>query len=329
MLAVRPLRALAAILLVCAAWPGLAGCGSGGSQAAGGESATLVLDFTPNAVHAGIYLALQRDYDGDEGVRLHVQVPSSSTDSVKLLLGGRAQFAILDIHDLAIAREKGRDIVGVMPLVERPLAAVLAEPSIRRPRDLEGHSAGVTGLPSDDAVLSSIVSGDGGDPKRVKRVTIGFEAVSALLAHRVDAATGFWNVEGVALHDKRPATHQFLVDEFGAPPYPELVLCVSRRTLDDDPTLVRATTRALERGYNEALNDPQSAVQALVDQVPGTDRTTIQEQFDAVQEAFVGDAPRFGALVPSTLARWSAWEARFGITKRPPVVRRTFAFGYQ
>ena len=129
-----------------------------------------------------------------------------------------------------------------MPLVERPLAAVLAEPSIRRPRDLEGHSAGVTGLPSDDAVLSSIVSGDGGDPKRVKHVTIGFEAVSALLAHRVAAATGFWNVEGVALHDKRPATHQFLVDEFGAPPYPELVLCVSRRTLDDDPTLVRATT---------------------------------------------------------------------------------------
>jgi ABC-type nitrate/sulfonate/bicarbonate transport system substrate-binding protein len=305
-----------------------AGCGGGGSPDASGERATLVLDFTPNAVHAGIYLALQRDYTGAEGVRLRVQVPSSSTDSVKLLLSGRAQFAILDIHDLAIAREKGRDVVGVLPLVQRPLAAVLAQPAIGRPRDLEGHSAGVTGLPSDDAVLSSIVTGDGGDARRVKRVTIGFDAVSALLARRVDAATGFWNVEGVALHDKRPATHQFLVDDYGAPSYPELVLCVARQTLDDDPALVRATTRALERGYNEALNDPQSAVQALVDRVPGTERATIQQQFDAMLEAFVGNAPRFGALVPSTLARWAAWEARFGITRRPPVVRQTFAFGY-
>ena len=326
----RRSRALVALLLAATACAAIAGCGNNASSGtAPGESATPVLDFTPNAVHSGIYLALERDYDGAQGVRLQVQVPSSSTDSVKLLLGGRAQFAILDIHDLAIAREKGRDVVGVMPLVERPLAAVLAQPAIRRPRDLEGRKAGVTGLPSDDAVLSSIVTGDGGDPKRVKRVTIGFQAVSALLARRVDAATGFWNVEGVALHDKKPATHQFLVDEYSAPPYPELVLCVARRTLDDDPALVRATTSTLERGYDEALNDPASAVQALVDQVPGTDRATIQQQFDAVQEAFVGDAPRFGALVPSTLRAWSRWEARFGITKRPPDVRRTFAFGYQ
>src|SRR5205809_992656 len=181
----RRSRALVALLLAATACAAIAGCGNNASSGtAPGESATLVLDFTPNAVHSGIYLALERDYDGAQGVRLQVQVPSSSTDSVKLLLGGRAQFAILDIHDLAIAREKGRDVVGVMPLVERPLAAVLAQLAIRRPRDLEGRKASVTGLPSDDAVLSSIVTGDGGDPKRVKRVTIGFQAVSALLARR-------------------------------------------------------------------------------------------------------------------------------------------------
>src|SRR5438552_1661396 len=78
-----------------------AGCGSSGGRRPN-ESATLVLDFTPNAVHAGIYLALERDYTGAEGVGLHVREPSSSTDSVKLLAAGRAQFAILDIHDLAI-----------------------------------------------------------------------------------------------------------------------------------------------------------------------------------------------------------------------------------
>src|SRR5262245_47119882 len=241
----------------------LAGC-SRKSEDRPNESAKLVLDFQPNAVHAGIYLALERDYDGAEGVNLRAQAPSSSTDSVKLLLSGRAQFAILDIHDLALAREKGRDIVGVMALVQVPLAAVMAQPQIRRPRDLEGKKAGVTGLPSDDAVLSSIVRGDGGDPSKVRKVTIGFQAVAALLAHRVDAATAFWNAEGVALQAQRPGIRQFKVDDYGAPPYPELVLCVTRETLQDHRSLVAATVRALRRGYDETINDPESAVEALV-----------------------------------------------------------------
>ena len=54
-----------------------------------------------------------------------MQAPSASTDAVRLLLGGRAELAMLDIHDLALARERGRDLVGVMAIVQRPLAAVL------------------------------------------------------------------------------------------------------------------------------------------------------------------------------------------------------------
>jgi putative hydroxymethylpyrimidine transport system substrate-binding protein len=320
----RAARFYAALLTVLAL--GAAGCGSAGPSP-GDQSASLVLDFTPNAVHAGIYLALARDYDGAEGVRLHVRVPSSSTDSVKLLLSGRAQFAILDIHDLAIARARGRDVVGVMALVERPLAAVLAQPGIRRPRDLAGRRAGVTGLPSDDAVLSSIVRGDGGDPSRVRRVTIGFDAVPALLTRRVDAVTAFWDVEGVALHAKRPGTREFRVDQFGAPSYPELVLCVARSTLVHDRPLVSATVAALRRGYEETLKDPQSAVQALVARAGGLSRADATEQLEAVQEAFMGDERRVGVLDPRVLRAWARWEARFGIVRRPPDVARAFATG--
>ena len=256
-----------------------------------------MLDFQPNAVHAGIYLALQRDYDDAEGVTLRVQAPSSSTDSVKLLLSGRAQFAILDIHDLALAREKGRDVVGVMAVVQRPLAAVMAQPEVRRPRDLEDRRAGVTGLPSDDAVLDSIVRGDGGDPAKVRKVTIGFQAVAALLAHRVDAATAFWNAEGVALSAQRPGIRQFKVDDYGAPPYPELVLCVSRETLQDDRATVASTVRALRRGYQEAIADPESARQARGDRARarrGLPR--VHRGRNALRRARPGRAARVGAL---------------------------------
>jgi putative hydroxymethylpyrimidine transport system substrate-binding protein len=322
-----PMARLRPLLVIALAGAlALAGC-SRKSEDRPNENAKLVLDFQPNAVHAGIYLALERDYDGAEGVNLSVQAPSSSTDSVKLLLSGRAQFAILDIHDLAIAREKGRDIVGVMALVQVPLAAVMAQPQIARPRDLEGKKAGVTGLPSDDAVLSSIVRGDGGDPSKVRKVTIGFQAVAALLAHRVDAATAFWNAEGVALQAQRPGIRQFKVDDYGAPPYPELVLCVSRETLQDHRSLVAATVRALRRGYDETINDPESAVEALVDRA-GVKRDVTAQELDAVSPAFTEGADQYGDLDPAKLRRWATWEAQFGITKRPPDVAQAFAPGF-
>ena len=205
----------------------LAGCGSDSSStssAAPARSATMILDFTPNAVHAGVYSALARHYDRHHGVRLHVIAPTASTDSIKLLETGRVDFAILDIHDLAIARQHGQDIVGVMAIVERPLSAVIAAPSVSSPRALPGKTVGITGVPSDTAVLRSIVAGGGGDPARLKTITIGFNAVADLLAGRVAAATAFWNDEGQAIQSKRPGFHIFRVENYGAPAYPELVL---------------------------------------------------------------------------------------------------------
>jgi ABC-type nitrate/sulfonate/bicarbonate transport system substrate-binding protein len=212
-----------------------------------------------------------------------------------------------------------------MAVVQTPLAAVLAQPGIRRPRDLEGRKAGVTGLPSDDAVLKSIVAGDGGDPAQVHRVTIGFNAVQSLLARKVDGATAFWNAEGIALKAKRPGVHEFRVDDYGAPSYPELVLATSRETLETNGAVVRATVRALRRGYEAAINDPESAVSALTDAEPTLKRGLTATELDAVSPSFTAGAAYYGELNPGRLAAWASWEQRFGIVKAKPDVATAFS----
>lgn len=319
------MRRLVPLLALLAAAALLAACGAGSSDGGGKpRDVSLILDFTPNAAHAGIYSAVARHYDTAAGVRLHVHVPGSSTDSVKLLLAGRADFAVLDIHDLALADAQGRQLVGVMALVQRPLAALLAQPGVRRPQNLEGRKVGVTGLPSDDAVLRSIVAGAGGDPSRVHRVTIGFNAVPALLGGRVAGATAFWDVEGVALRAKRPGIREFRVDRYGAPHYPELVLCTSRAELRRDPGLVRATVRSLVRGYGVTVHDPSASLTDLQQQVAGLDRGELERQLAALAPALHPPGGRIGALDPAVLRAWARWEARFGIVKRPPDVARLF-----
>lgn len=317
----RRILPLFALLATCVA---LAACGGDATDDRPNADATLMLDFTPNAAHAGIYSAVARGFDDAEGVNLRVRVPGSSTDAVKLLLSGRAQFAVMDIHDLALAGARGRQLVAVMSIVQRPLAAVLTTGDVRSPRDLEGRKVGVTGLPSDDAVLRSIVTGAGGDFDRVERVTIGFNAVPALLGGRVAGATAFWNVEGVALRSARPGTHDFRVDQFGAPPYPELVLVTARETLRDEPALVNATVRALVRGYGVTVHDPASSLNDLASRVRGLDREQLETQLDVLIPALSPADGRIGGLDPQVLERWATWEARFGIVDEPPDVRRLF-----
>ena len=318
------LRLTPILLAACAL---VAGCGGTSGSDRPNQEASLLLDFTPNGVHAGIYLATSRQYDDAEGVQLEVRAPSASTDALRLLQGGRVDMAILDIHDLGLARETGShppDIVGVMALVQVPLAAVLAQPEIERPRDLEGRRAGVTGLPSDVAVLRSVVAGDGGDPDAVRTTTIGFEAVKALIAGRVAGATAFWNVEGVALRAERPDIKEFRVDEFGAPSYPELVLCVTRKTLEEKRPVIEATIRALQRGYGQAQNDPESAVTALMDADSGLDREAARAQVDAVAPAWTAGARAFGDLREDVLREWAAWDVEFGILDEEPDIGRAF-----
>ena len=317
-----PVRRAAVLLCLLATF--VAACGGTGGGDRPNADATLLLDFTPNAVHAGVYVATSRGYDEAEGVKLTIRKPGASTDALALLEAGRADVAILDIHDLALARQKGHDLVGVMAIVQRPLAAVLAGPDVRTPRDLEGRRAGVTGLPSDEAVLRSVVRGAGGDPTRVRETTIGFDAVRALLAGRVAGATAFWNVEGVALERRRPGFKTFRVDDYGAPSYPELVLCVTRQTVADRRGVVRAAIRAIQLGYREAQADPESAVQTMAQAVPGLDTDELAAQMDAVAPAWTAGAGEFGELRPAALRRWAAWDLRFGILARPLDVRRAF-----
>jgi putative hydroxymethylpyrimidine transport system substrate-binding protein len=321
-----------ALILILVAGGLLSGCGgspgsgSGAGSAAPIRSASLVLDFTPNAIHVGIYTALARGFDTRAGVRLRVIAPSASTDAIRLLETGRVDFAILDIHDLAIARQRGADIVGILPIVQRPLAAVIAAPRIRSPRQLAGQTVGVTGAPSDTAVLRSIVAGAGGRPAAVKMITIGFNAVGDLLAGRVAAATAFWNDEGVTLRRRRPGFHVFRVDEYGAPSYPELVLSTTGSALRARPGLARSVVAALVRGYDTALSDPRAGERALESQVPGLDPGLVSAELTGLAPALRGPGGRFGVLDPARLRAWARWEARFGIVRSVPDVATMFDF---
>ncbi len=316
-------RSTSLLLLLAAAAVGIAagGCGDDEPPADAPRPVALALDFMPNAAHAGVYAARRDGLDRRQGIDLKIRAPSASTDSLKLLASGRADVAIVDIHDLGLARRRGADIVGVGAIVQQPLAAVIARPGVKRPRDLEGKRVGVTGLPSDDAVLKAVVEADGGDPGRVQTKTIGFSAVPSLVAGKVDAVVSFWNAEGVALRERGVRTREFRLGDYGAPSYPELVLATRRETLERNRGLVDATVAAVKAGTEAAIEGDRGPLVREIARAGGADTDLVRAQLAAVLPAF---SPPL-ALRRKQLEGWARFDTRFGILERRPDIERAFS----
>jgi putative hydroxymethylpyrimidine transport system substrate-binding protein len=322
------LRALALVAAACLAALGAAGCGGGGNGTSGRSPeaapapATIALDFTPNAVHAPIYAAVRERLDRRHGVRLRIREPGSSPNSLALLTSGRVDVGILDIQDLALARQRGVDVVGIGALVQQPLAALIAQASVRRPRDLAGRTVGVSGLPSDPAFVRAVIEGDGGDFGRVRQVTIGFQAVSSILSKRVDAVPAFWNAEGVALRERGVRTREFRVEDYGAPAYPEVVLVTARRTLEHKRPLVDGVVAAIGDGVRSVIARPEPAAREIAKAAGQADVGLVRAQLRALRPVIQPPL----RLDRAVLERWADFDARVGIVRRRPDVDRAFAF---
>jgi putative hydroxymethylpyrimidine transport system substrate-binding protein len=314
---------ISTLLIALLAVAGLvAGCGGGNGGSGGRPEVAVALDFTPNAVHAPIYTAVRKGFDDQEGVNLLIRPPGARPDSLKLVTGGRADLAVMDIHDLAIARERGVDVVGLGALVQRPLGALVAQPEIKRPRDLDGKRIGVSGLPSDPAFVRAIVEHDGGDYGSIKEITIGFNAVAALLGRKVDAVPVFWNVEGVILRQRGRKFSEFRVDDYGAPPYPEVVLVTTRKLLNERRDAIQRALKAIRLGALDTVRDPEPAAADIARASGGEDLSLVRAQLAAVKPIVTPPL----RLDRAVIERWADFDARIGIVSKRPDVDRAFDF---
>ncbi len=313
----------ASLVLAVVSALGIGACGATEEQAPRRVTGLAVaLDFTPNAVHAPLFMAADRGADARRGLRLRIRQPGEGPDALKLLAAKRIDVGIIDIHDLGLARERGIDVVGIGALVQKPLAALVGQPGLRRPRDLEGQTVGVSGLPSDPAFLRAIVEADGGRYAEVRQVTIGFTAVGALLSRKVDAVPVFWNAEGVALRERGRAISEFRVERFGAPAYPEVVFMARRETVREQPERLRAFLATVAEGVEATRADPERATRLIADAAGAGEARLVRAQLDATLPLFSPPV----RLDRGVLEEWAAFDARIGLLERRPDVGRAFAF---
>jgi NitT/TauT family transport system substrate-binding protein/putative hydroxymethylpyrimidine transport system substrate-binding protein len=321
-------RVFAAALAVVVCLGG-AGCGGGDAETAS-RKATLVLDFVPGPVHAGIYRALAAGYYEDEGIDLEVVEPTSTADTLKLIDAGKAEFGIADGLDVAGQIDAGRDAQAVMAIAQEPLGGVitLARSGFRSPADLAGRTVGVTGVPSDDAILDTVVAAAGADPDAVDRVTIGFNGVQSLEAGKIDGFTGFVPADGVQADVDGYPTRSFGPRRWGGLTYPGLVVFSTREEIASDPDLVGGFVAATVHGYEDVLADPGSGADALLAANPAIDPTFARRSLHAYLPYLSAGERPFGSLDAAAIAQMSDFMVDSGLIDSPIPPRRYADFSF-
>jgi putative hydroxymethylpyrimidine transport system substrate-binding protein len=322
--AARPLRPLAALAVAFLLAGALPACGAKQDDVAAKphmQRLTLVLDYLPNADHAGIYAAQAGGDFARAGLDVRIVTPSDPSAPLKLVQAGRADLAISYEPELLLARAKGAKLVAVGALVDQPLTSVMALGSskVKTIADLKGKTVGTAGIPYQSAYLQTILRHAGVAPASVKQVDVGFNLVPAMLSKKADATLGaFWNYEGIQLARAHKHPTIIRMERAGVPTYDELVLVGSEQELGKRGELVRRFMQALQAGTRAVDKDPAAGVDPLVKANPDLDRGLQLASVKATLPAFLPAKPSqpYGYMDAAQWRAYGKWMLANGLVAR-------------
>ena len=231
-------------------------------------SIKLALDWYPNANHLGLYIAQQKGYFEDENLEVTMYTPSDPSTVLQTVGAGQDDFGMSYQPDVLLARNEGVPVVSILGVVQHPLNSVMTLKSsgITRPGELAGKKVGYPGIPTNEPLLETMLKADGLDGLGdVELVNIGWNISESLIGEKVDAVVGaYWTHESIHMENIGYPVNVMRMEDWGVPDYYELVLVTGEDYLKDNRDVAERFIRAIKRGFEEAIEDPQAGVDVLV-----------------------------------------------------------------
>ena len=256
------------LLLVCAML--LCGCGAsaGDNETSGLKELDVVLDWYPNALHAFLYVAIEKGYYEEEGLKVNIRFPSNANDAISLVAAGQADIGLYYQQDVTQARaQQDVPVKSIGAVVQGPLNIVLSlkEKGITSAGDLVGKTIGYAGTELSEALIRSIMQYVGADYSDVTMIDVGFDLMSSMTTGNVDATIGcLVNHEVPQMEEEGFSVNWFDLDDYGVPTYYEGIFLASDETIANDSETLQAFLRASAKGFADMKADPEAALATLL-----------------------------------------------------------------
>ena len=300
------LASMAMAMLVASA------CGGGDEEL---TSVRVALDWFPWSNHSGLFIAREKGYFADEGLDVTIYTPDDPATVLLTVGAGQDEFGLSYQVQVLLAREQEVPTVSIAALVQHPLNSVMAlqASGIQRPRDLVGKKVGSPGIPTDVPLLRTMLKADGLSDAEVDAVitdmvNVGFDLVPALISKRVDAIVGaYWVHESISAENQGFPVSIMRMEEWGVPDFYEIVLVTGEELVRDDPELVERFVRAVLRGYQDAVADPQGAIDILFQAAPEIDPAIERPGVALLSPLWIEGDLGFGWQTRDKWASFAAW----------------------
>ena len=228
---------------------------------------SLALDWYPNSNHAGIYSAIDEGFFDEEGIKLSVYTPSDPTAIISSVASGRDDFGLSYHPDILQAQSAGLEIISVLSISQHPLNSImtLKKSEIKNPSDLRGKVVGFPGIPSNRAMLETVLANQNININDVETVDVGFELVKALVSGSVDAIIGaYWTHESIVMELQGYEIEIMRLEEWGVPDYYELILITNKSFLEENKSDVEKVVNSFKKGYEFSIKNPQESITSLI-----------------------------------------------------------------
>ncbi|GMU40792.1 MAG: hypothetical protein AMXMBFR23_16580 [Chloroflexota bacterium] len=335
------IRTHTALALAAAAALLLAACSEDGASTDAESDAasealtpvTLMLNWTPNNHHAGIYLAQQNGWYREAGIELTIVEPAAAGADAVVASGG-ADFGISQAESILPARAAGARVVSIATLLPHNDSSMmaLASSGITRPRDFEGKTYGGYGGSLETELLARLVECDGGDPSLVKHVEVGnIDYLAGMEQGRFDFVWVFegWDALRAREVEGRDITSVAFIDHLDCiPDWYTPAIIASEETLAERPDLVRAFLAATARGYDAAIADPEAAATALLTAAPELDEALVRASARYHATRYTDEGEPWGVQDAEVWTRFEAFLRQAGLleTEVDPVAAFTNDF---
>ena len=227
-----------------------------------------MLDWYPNALHSFLYVAIEKGYYADEGLKVNIRFPSNANDAISLVAAGQADIGLYYQQDVIQARAKQNvPVKSIGAVVQGPLNIVLSlkDKNITSAKDLVGKTIGYAGTELSEALIRSIMQYVGADYSDVTMVDVGFDLMSSMTTGNVDATIGcLVNHEVPQMEEEGFEVNWFALDSYGVPTYYEGVFLANDDAIANDSETLSAFLRASAKGFAAMKADPEGALKTLL-----------------------------------------------------------------
>lgn len=228
----------------------------------------VVLDWYPNALHAFMYVAIEKGYYEAEGLKVNLRFPSNANDAISLVAAGQADIGLYYQQDVIQARaNQDVPVKSIGAVVQGPLNIVLSlkDKDIHSPKDLVGKTIGYAGTELSEALVRSMIEDVGAKDQDVTMIDVGFDLMNSMTTGHVDATIGcLLNHEVPQMEEEGFSVNWFRPDDYGVPSYYEAIFLANDETIAKDIDTLRAFLRASAKGFSDMKKDPEAALKTLL-----------------------------------------------------------------